>query len=572
MNKKIYLLTYGFFLFLFILFFSSIISIAQEQNNTWAKIYGSLKYDAAISVIKTSSGDYLIGGVTDRGVDKAGYFLRDIDFNDIKKVKMSVLQIESQNIDIQAKEGNYSWQDVEFVISNGDLSGKIIPKPELELVLSDRGSVLTSNLPIFVKENEVGNIDIDSDGDGIAQEWENKAMEFINPYIELDEEEDWLIRRDVLHVVLADRNSSIVIPPLMEDLSKEELEKHGGSGVITTATDHVANFVRVHPYPDLSNKPDSSYHSMNLPKFIIFRYVVTWSFDYGRYGITEHVGDHERIFMAWKIIDNKTLKLEWVFTSSHKNPNAHHGVWNAWYSMCNKGHVALSGKKTFHSEVMCSNLHFDKNRLVFYASEDKHAIYPSCDVCENVNLFLDMVGEDCGGGGRFMFDCYNVGEPPNFINPRVYDLTLNKEKLGEALPNEFLNKLLSRYRIQIKTGNKKLAGTDAKISIKLFGSDGNSPWYEIYSNPKPPHSKIVEHLGTFKKGDTDNIYINSTDLGDLNKIQIKHNNRGLGPGWYISEIWVEDLENNEIWHSQPNTWLERKMLHDNTDKTFDLDS
>jgi len=207
MNKKIYLLTYGFFLFLFILFFSSIISIAQEQNNTWAKIYGSLKYDAAISLIKTSSGDYLIGGVTDRGVDKAGYFLRDIDFNDIKKVKMSVLQIESQNIDIQAKEGNYSWQDVEFVISNGDLSGKIIPKPELELVLSDRGSVLTSNLPIFVKENEVGNIDIDSDGDGIAQEWENKAMEFINPYIELDEEEDWLIRRDVLHVVLADRNS-----------------------------------------------------------------------------------------------------------------------------------------------------------------------------------------------------------------------------------------------------------------------------------------------------------------------------------------------------------------------------
>jgi len=78
-----------------------------------------------------------------------------------------------------------------------------------------------------------------------------------------------------------------------------------------------------------------------------------------------------------------------------------------------------------------------------------------------------------------------VGEPPNFINPGIYDLSLNKEKLGEALPARFVNKLLSRYRIQIKTGNKKLAGTNAKISIKLFGSEGVSSWYEIYSGPNP---------------------------------------------------------------------------------------
>ena len=573
MNKKTYFHAYGFFilLFFFISFYFSIISLAKEQDDTWAKIHESLKYDAATSVIKTSSGDYLIGGVTDRGVDKGGYFLRDIDFNDIKKVKMSVPQIESQNIDIQTKEGNYSWQDVEFVISNGDFSEKTISKPELDLALSDGGKKLSSNLPILVKKIEVGNINIDSDGDGIAQKWEDKAMEYINPYIELDEKEDWLIRREIPHIVIADLDTNKVIPPLMNDLGERELRKYEGTGVIATATDHVANFVRVHPYPDLSNKPDSNYHSMNLPKYIIFRYVVTWSFDYGRYGITEHVGDHERIFMAWKIIDNKTLKLEWVFTSSHRNSNAHHGVWNAWYSMCNKGDVALSGKKRFHSEVMCSNLDFVENRLIFYASEDKHAIYPSCDVCENVNLFLDMVGEDCGGGGRFMFDCYNVGEPPNFINPRVYDLSLNKEKLGEALPNEFLNKLLSRYRIQINTGNKKFAGTDAKISIRLFGSDRNSPWYEIYSKPKPPKNTTIEHIGAFEKGDIDNIYINSTDLGELNKIQIKHNNRGVGPGWYIGDIWVEDLETGVMWHSQPNTWLDRKLLHDNNNKTFDLE-
>jgi hypothetical protein len=270
-----------------------------------------------------------------------------------------------------------------------------------------------------------------------------------------------------------------------------------------------------------------------------------------------------------------------VFTSSHRDPNAHHAVWNAWYSVCNKGDVALTNERIYHSEVMCSNLQFANDRLLVYASEDKHAIYPSCKVCEDVKLFIDVAGEDCGGGGRFRFDCYNVGEPPDFIDPHIYDLSLDKGKLGEleeekigtelSLPNMLVNKLSSRYRIQIRTGNEELAGTDAKISIRLFGSEGTSPWYEIYSEPRPPSGITIERLGTFEKGDTDNIYINSLDLGEVYQIQIQHDNSGLGPGWYISEIWVEDLETNITWHSRPNTWLDKVLWNDSTDATFNLE-
>jgi hypothetical protein len=585
------------------------LALKMEQNGSikWMKIQGVDKSryncDYVTSVTESDNAGLLYVGASNSfsephsfdffvvkmgengGVSKGGYFLRDIDFNDDKKVKISSPQIETQNIDIKAIDGECSFQDVEFVVNDGDFSGKTVPKPELKLALSDRGRTLTSNLPIFVKEDEVGNTKIDSDGDGIVQEWEDMAMDYINPYIELDEEEDWLIRRNAPHIVLVGMDTKIVIPPLVAELGERELEKYGGLGLITTATDHVANFVRVHPYPDFYYVPDFSYHSTYLPQYIIFRYVVTWSFDYGRFGIMGHEGDHERIFMAWKVINNKTLKLEWVFTSSHRDPNAHHGVWNAWHSMCNKGDVALTNKKRFHSEVMCSNLQFSNNRLVFYASEDKHAIYPSCDVCENAKLFIDIVGEDCGEGGRFRFDCYNVGEPPGFIDPKIYDLSLDEGKFYIALPEVnddikiinddikiFVNKLSSRYRIQIKTGNKKLAGTDAKISIKLFGSDGTSPWYEIYSAPAPPHDITIEHLGTFEKRDIDNIYINSLDLGEINKIQIKHDSSGVGPGWYISEIWVEDLETKTIWHCQLKIWLDKGLLYDNTDQTFNLES
>ncbi|MBN2401109.1 MAG: hypothetical protein JXN64_01795, partial [Spirochaetes bacterium] len=471
----------------------------------------------------------------------------------VRQVDVLTPEIIIEEANMSAEEITIAAETVSFGTREGGWEERFL-KPVFKLALSEKGRILTSNLSIFVKEDEVGNPEIDSDGDGIVQEWENMAMEYINPYIELDEEEDWLIRRNAPHIVFNETDTKIVIPPVISDLAESEIEKYGGLGLITTATDHVANFVRVHPYPDFYYLPNFNYHSTNLPQYIIFRYVVTWSFDYGRFGIMGHEGDHERIFMAWKVIDDKTLRLEWVFTSSHRDPNAHHAVWNAWYSVCNKGDVALTNERTYHSEVMCSNLQFANDRLLVYASEDKHAIYPSCKVCEDVKLFIDVAGEDCGGGGRFRFDCYNVGEPPDFTDPHIYDLSLDKGKLGEleeenigtelSLPNMLVNKLSSRYRIQIRTGNEELAGTDAKISIRLFGSGGTSPWYEIYSEPRPPSAITIERLGTFEKGDTDNIYINSLDLGEVYQIQIQHDNSGLGPGWYISEIWVEDLETN----------------------------
>jgi hypothetical protein len=530
---------------------------------------------------------------SDGEVSNEGDYLREVDLNDKRRIKItSPNKLDVKEFWNEGKEINNlnEYDIVDFDFIKGSFAEKNLPKPELKLVLSDRGRTLTSNLLIFVKEDEIGNTKIDSDGDGIVQEWEDMAMEYINPYIELDEEEDWLIRRNAPHLVLVGMDTKIIIPPLVAELGERELEKYGGLELITTATDHVANYVRVHPYPDFSYVSDFSYHSASLPRYIIFRYVVTWSFDYGRFGIMGHMGDHERIFMAWKVINNKTLRLEWVFTSAHRYPNTHHGVWNAWHSICNTGDVALTDKSRAHSEVMCSNLQFRNNRLVFYASEDKHAIYPSCDVCENAKLFIDIVGEDCGEGGRFRFDCYNVGEPPDsdLIDPKVYDLTLDKNKLGKALfdlsdMDIFVNKLSSRYRIQIKTGNKDLAGTDAKIQIKLFGENNmNSKWFTMYSKPNPPGwfilyfnpnlPRIVQHVGTFEKRDIDNIYINSPDLGELDKIQIKHDNSGLNPGWYISDIWVEDLETNKIWNCQANTWLDKVLFNDNTDKTFDLDS
>jgi len=450
----------------------------------------------------------------------------------------------------------------------------ITQKPKFELNLLNQGKTLTSNLSVFVSETEKGS-EIDLDGDGINQQWEDKAMERISPYIELDEEEPWLMNQNIVNSI-----HSLMSTEISSFVGKVPQQ------ILNSLTDHVANFVRIHPYSPGIGETD--YHANQLPKYIIFRYVVTWSEDYGRFGFTAHKGDHERIFMAWRVIDNHTLDLDWVFTSAHRDPDIHHSVWSPYYRLCNKVDVATITENYDFSMLMYGKLDFDSQdgRLILCAAQGKHALYPTCNVCEDVLLVsTTLTGEDCCGGGRYLFDCYNVGEPDKwqYQDNEIYDLTVDKEKLGKELPQDdtdiFYNKLTSRYRITIKTGSKDYAGTDAKISIKLYGQDENSSnWFTIYSIGLPPRS--AENVGTFEKGDLDHIFVSCTDLGSVNKIQVKHDNGGVGPGWYISEIWVEDLDTKTIWHCQPNTWLEKVfspslysmgVWKDKTNKTFDLE-
>jgi hypothetical protein len=231
---------------------------------------------------------------------------------------------------------------------------------------------------------------------------------------------------------------------------------------------------------------------------------------------------------------------------------------------------------------MCGNLEFSNDGiLVLRASEGKHALYPSCDICDNQVILVDIpgpfnVGEDCGGGGRFRFDCYNVGEPSNSIDPKfsidpkVYDLTLDAGKLGKNLldildMDILVQKLRARYELKITTGNVDRGGTDAKLDITLYGDQGSNA-FSIYTNPEPPRSTL--YIGTFEKGDTDYIYIiSSLDLGEINQIRIINNNSGDGPGWYVNNIEIKDLKTNITWSYLPNVWISED---EQLDRTFTL--
>jgi len=493
--------------------------------------------------------------------------------------------------------------------------------PRFEVKLQAGGRRLVSSLSMFV--NKTG----DLDGDGVDQEWENAAMQLTIPIVELDEEEDWLIK---------------------------------------ARPDYpMAYFVRVTGYtpPGLVQVVPAAH-----PAYILFYFVFGWQKDYGAAGglFEAHRGDSENVVMAWRVTSETTTELEWVRTSSHKGVNRHHGLWNAWQRSCTLANIAADIDTTGNIELMCSSLEFDADgRLVLYPGEDKHALYPSAKLCEDVNLLTAGYGEDCGwdplmfegktlpgqwkdsdfnwddrykGHGRWLFEAYNAGEPDpchlyqlidfldqsdtwggltnsqrialtlEYPNEAVWsgtagkqavwdpghDCTLAKEndgggdfcgglgtenepskcstKLGSSMgqasdwtdkgpPDLILTAMQARYQVTIKTGSMDRAGTDAEITLAL-AHDGeavsNFDKYTVLSVANfflSPIRAPYFLVGSFEKGDTDNVYLPDYTPGEVTGILLSQNGAGSGPGWFVEQVVVRDLVTGRTWAARPQRWL-----------------
>lgn len=101
-----------------------------------------------------------------------------------------------------------------------------------------------------------------------------------------------------------------------------------------------------------------------------------------------------------------------------------------------------------------------------------------------------------------------------------------------------------KYKITIKTGFKSGSGTDAKVSFKLFGSNA-------YTKEITLESKINQ----FEKGSTDTFYFESTNLGNIEKIKIWHNNKWLGANWFLQEIIIKTQNKKRKWYFPIHKWI-----------------
>ncbi|XP_070940970.1 polycystin-1-like protein 3 isoform X4 [Macaca nemestrina] len=115
------------------------------------------------------------------------------------------------------------------------------------------------------------------------------------------------------------------------------------------------------------------------------------------------------------------------------------------------------------------------------------------------------------------------------------------------------------YLIQVYTGYRRRAATTAKVVITLYGSEGRSE----------PHHLCDPQKTVFERGGLDVFLLTTrSSLGDLHSLRLWHDNSGISPSWYVSQVIVCDVAVKRKWHFLCNCWLAVDLGDCELDRVF----
>ncbi|XP_062503862.1 lipoxygenase homology domain-containing protein 1-like isoform X2 [Corticium candelabrum] len=101
-----------------------------------------------------------------------------------------------------------------------------------------------------------------------------------------------------------------------------------------------------------------------------------------------------------------------------------------------------------------------------------------------------------------------------------------------------------RYTVKTQTGDKRGAGTDANVFVTIFGKDGDTG-----------ERRLDNSKNNFERKRIDQFVLESTYLGQLERVRISHDNSGFGPGWYLDKVIIEDPVAGESYEFPCYRWL-----------------
>ncbi|XP_008584536.1 PREDICTED: polycystic kidney disease protein 1-like 2 isoform X1 [Galeopterus variegatus] len=116
-----------------------------------------------------------------------------------------------------------------------------------------------------------------------------------------------------------------------------------------------------------------------------------------------------------------------------------------------------------------------------------------------------------------------------------------------------------QYLVTVYTGHRRGAATSSKVTVTLYGLDGESEPHHL-SDPNTP---------VFERGGVD-VFLLSTlfPLGELRSLRLWHDNSGDRPSWYVSRVLVYDLAMDKKWYFLCNSWLSIDVGDCVLDKVF----
>ncbi|XP_021373395.1 lipoxygenase homology domain-containing protein 1-like isoform X2 [Mizuhopecten yessoensis] len=108
---------------------------------------------------------------------------------------------------------------------------------------------------------------------------------------------------------------------------------------------------------------------------------------------------------------------------------------------------------------------------------------------------------------------------------------------------------VKQYYVQVYTGDKFKAGTDANVFLQLFGARGDTGRRMLLTSRN--------NANKFEQGSVDIFEIEAVDLDNLTKVKVGHDGSNAGSGWYLDKVVVREFESaKESFVFQCDKWLD----------------
>ncbi|XP_078677295.1 uncharacterized protein LOC144913960 isoform X2 [Branchiostoma floridae x Branchiostoma belcheri] len=104
-----------------------------------------------------------------------------------------------------------------------------------------------------------------------------------------------------------------------------------------------------------------------------------------------------------------------------------------------------------------------------------------------------------------------------------------------------------RFRVWVHTGDYPNSGTDAHVTLTVYGDRGNSG----------PLSLGGGDGMLFERGNEDEFTLSAGNVGEVYKVRIGHDDSGASPAWYCREIHMEDVNTKEQFQFPVERWMAR---------------
>lgn len=165
------------------------------------------------------------------------------------------------------------------------------------------------------------------------------------------------------------------------------------------------------------------------------------------------------------------------------------------------------------------------------------------------------LGQDSRGYGKGLFvDNVRIAptdsDPVNFpcacwLAEDVWDSKTERELLPGKAVKRPEN---AAYSLTFKTGDMPYAGTDANVTLQLFGDKGQTEKIML-------RQESGKTLKRFDRGRTDRFTVQTMDVGKVERIRLSHDNSGPNPEWYLESLKIEIPSRDEKYFFPCNRWL-----------------